>query len=311
MFKRIVVPLDGTEFAEASLAPAQDLARRFCASILLVRGVRPANLPRLYSPITGDSSRGGLEVIDESDAYLDGMTTQLRAARFDVSYALFIAEPGAAIATVAELDHADLICMATHQRWTLNLTRSDSTTLQVLARSHVPILAWRGFGPPLVGSVETEAVARTPAVPSPVAPVSPESPIVVPLDGSALAESALPIAEHLAKALDAELVLVRAAPGDRDDLSRVTAYLDGMCSSIASRGVGVVAAARAGSAPVVIDAVRRERNAGLIVMASHGSRGELLGFLGSVAGAIVEETDAPVLVVRPAPLGAHAASGSR
>jgi nucleotide-binding universal stress UspA family protein len=34
-------------------------------------------------------------------------------------------------------------------------------------------------------------------------------------------------------------------------------------------------------------------------MASHGSRGEMRGFLGSVAGMLIEETNAAVLVVRP------------
>jgi nucleotide-binding universal stress UspA family protein len=310
MFKRIIVPLDGSAFAEAALAPAQTLAKRFNASMLLVRAVQPANLPRLVA-VRGKGSPGGdaglvdaddsLEYLDEADSYLDEVTRRLRDAKVDASYALFIAEPGVGIATTAELDHADLICMTAHQRWTLDLKRSDSTTLQVLARSRVPILAWRTVGPPLVGSGHTDTPARTPArtpsLGSEVPLAGPEFPILVPLDGSMVAESALPMAEQLAKALNAELVLVSAT--SEPDGTATQVYLDTMRDTLENRGLRVATVVRAGTAPSVIESARREYNAALIVMASHGSRGALLGFLGSVAGAIVEETDAPALVVRP------------
>jgi len=303
MFKRIVVPLDGTQFAAAALAPAQELAHRFDASLLLVRAVRPANLPRLFSTthVAGlqAGSQDGLEVVDAADSYLGTLTTRLREAGYGASYALFVAEPGTGIALVAELDRADLIAMAAHQRWTLDLTRSDSVTLQVLARSHIPILAWRSRGVSEVAGSGGDTADSGGLVPVATPLAGPDAPIVVPLDGSAVAESALPIAERLAGALDAELILVRAVPDGSSHLARTIAYLDGMRDALASRGVRAVAVAREGPPPLVIDAIRRECNAALIVMASHGSRGEMLGFLGSVAGAIIEETNASVLVVRP------------
>jgi len=309
MFTRIVVPLDGTRFAEAALAPARSLARTFAAHVVLVRAVSPSGLPRVAAP-EGGASHVDLDTVDDADGYLNEVTQHLRDAGYQASFYLFIAEPGAGVARTAELAHADLIVMATHQRWTLDLTRGDSTTLQVLARSRVPILAWRPGAPlePEGGVDRAEALLARP-----------EAPIVVPLDGSVLAESALPVAAEFARAYNSSLVLVRAVGhgamrighaglvgGNEGTLSvgdvvlrEAQSYLDQVVENLTSRGVHASAVAREGTAPSIINAIWRERDAALVILASHGSRGKSIGFLGSVAGAMVEESEAPVLVVHP------------
>ena len=303
MFHRIVVPLDGSRFAEASLAPARELARAFGAHLLLVRAVGPARLPHVIGQPTPFVD---WDVTNAANAYLEGVARRLRAAGYEASFVLDVAEPGAGIARTAELGQADLIVMTAHQSWSLDLSGEDSTTLRVLARSHVPILAWRaGASPEAEGGPDVgergPLLGRT------------ESPIVVPLDGSRFAEGALPVAEALARAFGSYLALVRAVGGEHDDeaargadegaLRQAQEYLDQVRDALARRRVPAVAFARQGQPLSVIDEVWRREDATLVAMASHGRTGAEAGikrsFVGSVAAQLIEEGEAPILVVRP------------
>jgi nucleotide-binding universal stress UspA family protein len=178
-----------------------------------------------------------------------------------------------------------------------------------LARSRVPILAWR-LGPG-VAAADAQALIQERA---PLA--GPDMPILVPLDGSRFAEAALPVAEDLARRFGAYLVLVRAAddesalvatfhggatPGTEEITAEqeARAYLQRAQAAVERQRLGVVVIAQVGSPARVIDRAWRENNAGLIVMASHGKTGMATRFLGSVAARTIEDVHAPVLVVRP------------
>jgi nucleotide-binding universal stress UspA family protein len=295
MFNRIVVPLDGTRFAEAALAPARELARAFDSRIMVTRALSPSGLPMVA--IVWDEERE-LDRIDEADEYLRRIVDDLRDQGYKADLLLRLAEPGAGIVKAAELDHADLILMTTHLRWKVVPSGGPSTTLGVLARSRTPILAWRAREP-----LEPEGgpdVGARPALLN-----RSESPILVPLDGSHFAEGALAAAETLARMFGLYLVLVRAVePAATSDVERqderaATEYLQRVRRAVEQRGVRAEIAVRRGTPVGVIDRLWRERDAGLIVLASHG-RGGLTGtFLGSVAASLLEEVEAPILVVRP------------
>src|SRR5579864_2282698 len=110
------------------------------------------------------------------------------------------------------------------------------------------------------------------------------STILVPLDGSTLSEQALPVAEHLARAASARLVLVRSVqvstfPGiDARDaevaaVAEVQSYLNSRAASLTSAGLTVETAVPYGEAATeIVDEVPL-RKADLIVMATHGRSG--------------------------------------
>ena len=103
------------------------------------------------------------------------------------------------------------------------------------------------------------------------------SSILVPLDGSTLAERALPYAEALARPSGARVVLVRAVPGDREHGTESEAeardYLNGLAARLAER-VGVVETAvpHGAAAEAIVEEARRQ-GSDLIVMATHGRGG--------------------------------------
>lgn len=134
--------------------------------------------------------------------------------------------------------------------------------------------------------------------------------LLVPLDGSPLAEAALPYAEALARRGDGRLALVRAVDGDEAEAED---YLRAVAARLEAGGLTVNAATVPGDAAEVIAADADARNADLIVLASHGRDGLARLFVGSVAEEVVQRTARPVMVV-PAEAAAPAApfaAGSR
>ena len=135
-------------------------------------------------------------------------------------------------------------------------------------------------------------------------------PIVVPLDGSKIAESALPIAARMAKLYSAPLCFVHVIESDQvpnaGDLDRArevfVSYVDDLVKSHgfgdAQKSTTVV---EGSPARAVLDIAGSAR---LIVLASHGRSGFQATLLGSVADKIVRGATVPVLVV---PLGGPAA----
>ena len=133
--------------------------------------------------------------------------------------------------------------------------------------------------------------------------------IMLPLDGSPLAECALPYAESLARATGAKLLLVRSAsahtlPGadpSGDQLgviSEAESYLAGVAQRLGERGVETESAIPYGDAAGwIIDEIRI-RNADAIVMATHGRSGLGRWIYGSVAEEVLAHSPVPVMLVR-------------
>ena len=140
--------------------------------------------------------------------------------------------------------------------------------------------------------------------------------IVVGLDGSGLAESALRTGAELAKALNVPLHLVRVA-----DLATVhwgateasdsyaalsqemerekaaaTSYLDVMAAPLRDEGLNVTTEVRSGTAARVL--LELSTPSDLIVVASHGRHGLERLLLGSVAEEVARKAAGPVLITR-------------
>lgn len=134
------------------------------------------------------------------------------------------------------------------------------------------------------------------------------STILVPLDGSPLAEQALPHACRLASTTGATLVLVRAAPhipiaSTPASLLRVTlreaeAYLLVLRQRLAGEGFAVSTVALHDTALHAITHAARTGGAEIIVMSTHGRTGVGRALLGSVADEVLRHTALPILLVR-------------
>lgn len=138
--------------------------------------------------------------------------------------------------------------------------------------------------------------------------------IVVPLDGSELAERALPYAVQLARAADGTLTLVRVAIAppparlDGADWEQAQAqavqegetYLAAVAEKLAKR-VSVATTVRYGRAPREIVEMVKQAGAEVVVMATHGRTGLSHVLYGSVAETLLATSPVPVLLVHARP----------
>jgi nucleotide-binding universal stress UspA family protein len=190
----------------------------------------------------------------------------------------------------ARRPRVDLVVMATHGRHGPRRAQLGSVTEAVLEQSPIPVVVVRpGHQQPrLTGT------------------------LLVPVDGSPGAATALPVARSLARATAARVLLlqvitplVRYGRGRYiephfEERARAAAEVELEALAAEFRQVGVPTEVRAVVGPIVpsIVALAAEAGADLIVMGTHAATGVRRAVLGSVADEVVRKATQPVLLVR-------------
>jgi nucleotide-binding universal stress UspA family protein len=295
MFKNILVPLDGSPLAEAALPFARALAARTGAGLSLVRAAH-------YASLLGDAAVDQYHAIQRSEDYLALLVDELAASGLNVQARVpFGGSAAEWIVEECDLQRADLIVMATHDRLGPDRWLHSSVAEAVVHHSTIPVM--------LVRSAGAEDFAKRFAAQEPA--------LVVPLDGSELAEAALPIARDLANAAGARVVLVGVVPkagqliaGHDGAIVTYTgsklaeleanawAYLESGVGQLAACATSVEAVVRSGNAATEIAAAARDYRVAAVVMATHGRTGVSRSILGSVAGGVLRQSSGPVVLVR-------------
>jgi nucleotide-binding universal stress UspA family protein len=130
------------------------------------------------------------------------------------------------------------------------------------------------------------------------------STILVPLDGSALAEQALPFAERVARATRARLLLARVVPpfsaAETSIALEARENLEEVASRLRRAEITVEVAVREGDAATQIVGTVEARGADLIIMSTHGRSGVGRWLYGSVADAVIRLAQVPVVLIPPA-----------
>ena len=298
MYSKMLIPLDGSKTAEKVLPYARYLAGKLKIPIELLAVI---DIAEMATHIAAEKARYLDTMIEDgvraSTTYLRGIATTFPEAKVTCTV-----EKGRAEDTIIEKGEADagmLITMATHGRSGLNRFLLGSVAEKVLRGSANPLLLIRAADE---AKGEGEAMLTS---------------IVVPLDGSDLAESVLPMVATMAKKLDLEIVLFRAYhipynayAGDDgymvnyDELlasvrDEANEYLEKKVAEVKKLGVAKVSAAtKEGFAGDEIIALGRKTPDNLIAMCSHGRSGVRRFVLGSVTETVVRHSGDPVLVVR-------------
>ena len=288
MYTKILVPLDGSNLAEQILPYAGLMAEKFQIPVELLRVNDPDAITAFAPPLQGGD-------------YLKKISQRHFPPSRTVHGVVEMGRPAEIIAERAAVHPGTLIAMATHgfsgiQRWLLG-----SVANKVVRTAKNPVL--------LVRPVEKR---------DPLEPIQMKT-LLVPLDGSGLAEKVLPHVVALAKVLPLEVNLIRVyAPstesyvvGDGlyvDVLSqeretnrkRAEEYLEGKTQELQAEGMGrVISIAVEGDAAGEIIDLARKTPDSLIAMSTHGRSGVNRWLLGSVAEKVVQHSRDPVLVIRP------------
>jgi nucleotide-binding universal stress UspA family protein len=304
MFERIVVPLDGSRLSERIEPYVTQLAKGFSSELRLVHIINPNRF--LADLLLGEQQERVeiAEVVEKAKAQIENYLQQPRARLVDLGIPTTTSlvsttsqeGPGEAILDYASRQGADLIAMTTHGRVGVERWLIGSVASELLHTSPIPLLLVR---PSEVG-----------------APPSPLTEVLVPLDGSDLAESVLPHVVTLANVLKLKVTLFRSVPipietweggeyavysGKLLDEMQTLAetYLEGIADRLAADGLETTREVHIGDAGVTVTDFADQRPGTLITLSTHGRSGLGRWLLGSVADKVVRSGVAPVLVVRP------------
>jgi nucleotide-binding universal stress UspA family protein len=302
MYTRILIPLDGSKTAEKVLPYARYLAATLKLPVELLEIIDVAEIARRISPDKSHFLNTVLEnVVRSSEQYLSGVASTFPKA--DVKCTVEKGWAEEVIIEKAAADKGTLISMATHGRSGINRWLLGSVAEKVLRGATSPLILVRA-----AEKAKTEGEA-------------PLSSVIVPLDGSELAEQVLSPVAELAKQLQLEVVLFRAytiplsamavdpespyVVNDEELISalkdEVVAYLEKKTEATKQLGVEKVRyIAKYGIAADEIISLARETPDNLIAMCTHGRSGVKRWVLGSVTETVVRHSGDPVVVIRAA-----------
>ena len=144
MFKRILVPTDGSELSGKAIAAAVDLARTLKATVIGMTTLEPYSYSNLseYRPETLDDYEARMDQAGaERLGRIADAASQAGVPVETVSVKSF--SPYEAIIDTAKQKDCDLIVMASHGRRGLNAVLLGSETQKVLTHSSIPVMVYR------------------------------------------------------------------------------------------------------------------------------------------------------------------------
>lgn len=284
MTKSVLVPLDGSDFAERALPYAATLARASDRPLLLLHVLTPT-APRGGELVHEDAARAQLNAVAEQ------LRTDGRVVESVVSSTLRgrVAE---VIIDVGQRHGCDLIVMSTHGRGGLGRWLYGSVADEVMRQGSLPLVlvsVTSDHGWPTTGALR----------------------VLVPFDGSAIAEAAIKPMLASVRDLNPDLLLLQVVVAPRGgaaaymfedlpaEIDRARASLERLAETLRADGWHVRVQVIAGGVAASIANVAREERIDVIAMATHGRSGLARQVLGSVATETLRRATTPLLLVRP------------
>jgi nucleotide-binding universal stress UspA family protein len=295
MYTRMLIPLDGSKVAEQVLPYARFLAKALKIPVELLEVVDLEALRLLANPERGRYIDTLLsEKIETNKSYLEAIAQSFQGTQ--VTCFVEKGTPEDMIIERAASDKDTLIVMATHgrsgiQRWVLG-----SVTDKVLHGSTNHLFLIRA-------NDQAEAGGEAPL-----------KKVIVPLDGSPLAETVLPYVVDLAKKMRLEVVFMRSYALPTSTADEYETYSDELISQIEAEAQDYLAekvreakakglenvssVVNVGYGAEEIITLARKTPDNFITMCTHGRSGVKRFVLGSVTDRVVRHSGDPVLIIR-------------
>lgn len=288
MFDRMLIPVDGSPESQQTAEAASRLAERLDARLVLVR-------------VEGALTAPARALADHHE--LEHLAAMLRQHGLSVHSAIEFGQSDRALAAIAEAEGARLIVMPADRRSGFNAIRHPGAIGHLLGHISTPLLIWpasesgrarQGFLD-LAGSL-----------------------VMVPLDGSPLAEHALPYAVGLAREYDRPLMLVHVVRppemlgmgpevhrSEREHQARTEreahAYLCATRQRLNQEypHLSVQSMILRGEPWRELVRCAETHDGSILVMSTHGHGGVHRALLGSVSAHLARVTPLPLLIIPP------------
>lgn len=273
MIQRIMIPTDGSPESEQAVPIAEHIAAAQGAEALFVQVLEYPVLIGGYAGITADIYQQYLNAVaEEANTNLSRLSGQFADRGIRASTMRLRGNPAACLLDTEREQNVDLVVMSTRGRSGLARFALGSVAERLVREGTKPVLIAR-------------ATSLEPSLAT----------VLLMLDGSGVAEEAVPIIEALAGRPIEKVKLFRAV-GDPDDRGAAATYLQGVSLRLSASGLETEIAADVGDATMLVR--RAAQGVGLVVLCTHGLGGFDRFRHGSVADRVVREVEQPVLLVR-------------
>lgn len=296
MLKHLIIPLDGSRLSESALPTAVHLAQKLQATVTLVHVIEK-NAP---VAIHGEPH---LSKPEEAEHYLDDVERRFFPPGLRVDkhvHKTAITDVAGSIAQHTRKFKSDLVVMCVHGRGGMRKLLFGSIAEQVVSAKVAPVLLIR----PTEGGIAAFMSGR---------------PFLVPLDGTAVREQALPIAALLASACGVDLKLLMVVPtlqtlSGVETTSRILlpattqemltfatrdaeAYVQQLLSNLGKNGPRATAEIRRGDLAEVIVTESHRLGVDMIIMGTLGQVGLNAFWSSNLAPKVTERTHLALLLI--------------
>jgi nucleotide-binding universal stress UspA family protein len=299
MFKRIILPLDGSKLAECVLPHLVAISRNYEPDILLIRVLEPFGVSarmRMIDPVDWQIRKA------EAESYLNNIAEQLKNVGLRISTHLYEGKSAEQTIEVAHSWNADLILMSSHGQSGISPWNVSSVVQQVILHANRSLLIIRAYQP-VVEDLASLSYHK----------------ILLPLDGSQRAELPLRLAESLARAYGSEILAVhvvrqpelpRRTSASQEDLLLVNQLTERnrtealkYMEDLKSRMTMPVQMKLEVSPSVsrTLHQIADENDVDLTILSAHGYSGDTRWPFGSVALGFVVYGGTPLLILQDLP----------
>ena len=296
MFKRLLVPLDGSTLAESVLPTVKYFATRFRATVVLFHVLEQGARRTIHGErhlLNGD----------EAETYLEDVAARLSESNLKIETDVHATqETDVARSIIEHIEElkGDLVVLCAHGGGGLRDVFVGNIAQQVVARGSTPVL----FVHPRMSNAPAFECRK----------------ILIPLDSTPHHEPALPIASEIARRCDSTLNLLTVVPTTNTlsaeragtgmllpttmnavlDLAQRGAveYLQTTAARLLAEGIATTAQVTRGDPASSILKLAKDNQADLIVLATHGRTNAGAFWSGSVTPKILSRAQIPVLLVR-------------
>ena len=287
IFQNILVPLDGSELAEHVVPAALYLAESMQGSVTLLTVV--AKKSGKDMSLMAKAIQTGKY---EADLYLRSVRKRFSPSRTVIETAVITGKPDKNIIQYAKEQGIDLIIMSTHGRSGITRWSFGRTAEKVLRRSPCPTVILRSDH-----AIHPDQFKR----------------VLLPLDGSPLAERVLDAALAMVKSMGVELFLIHVVEKGSfygfghdeshidEEMNAAQTYLDELRDRVIPADVVVHSHVAVGSAADVIVDYAAVQKIDLILVSSRGDSGFDSWMFGSVAEKVMKGAPCAILVIRQEP----------
>jgi nucleotide-binding universal stress UspA family protein len=277
MYKKLVVPLDGSPLAEVALPYAEEIAGKMGSEIILL-SVLPSEETHEYQKHYTYTTK----MVNATKRHVEKYLETSRDQAIKIGTATRSGNPAEGILDYISKGAPNLIVMATHGRSGVSRWAVGSVADKVVrATTRQPLLLIRAKG--CHPDMRAKRILKK---------------ALVPLDGSMGSEAVIPCIIELALNLQMELTLLQVIPKNNHTYVDAEAYLQSLCRRLEDRGITARYEVKVGAAADQIIDLADELAIDVVAMSTRGQNAINLWPLGSVAQKVLLGGNTPLLLIR-------------